>query len=108
MPKDDRVYVGHMLDIARKAVTLLGAKSRVEFDQDEALLLGLTHLIQTLGEAARKVTPEYQSAHPEIPWKKIIGMRNKVVHDYLDVDPDIVWHVVKEELNPLLDKLEGK
>jgi len=95
MPKDDRAYVGHMLDIARKAVNLLGAKSRIEFDQDEVLLLGLTHLIQTLGEAARKVTPEYQLAHPGIPWKKIIGMRNKVVHDYLDVNPVIVWHVVK-------------
>jgi len=108
MPKDDRVYVGHMLDIARKAVALLGSRSRAEFDQDEALLLGLTHLIQTLGEAARKVTPEYQGAHPGVPWKEIIGMRNKVVHDYLDVNPDIVWHVVKEELNPLVKKLEGK
>jgi len=107
MPKDDRVYVGHMLDIAKKAVKLLGGKSRAEFDADEALLLGLTHLIQTLGEAARKVTPGYQVAHPGIPWKEIVGMRNKVVHDYLDVNPDIVWHVAKEELSPLIRKLEG-
>lgn len=106
MPKDDRVYVGHMLDTARKAVALLAAKSRAEFDRDEVLILALTHLIQNFGEAARRVSAEFQERHPHLPWKAIIGMRHKVVHDYLEIDLDMVWHVASQELKPLTDKLE--
>jgi len=106
MPKDERAYLGNMLDTARKAVEILGTKNRKEFDGDETLVIALTHLVQNLGEAARRVSPEYQKDHAEIPWNKIIGMRHKVVHDYLDVNPDIVWHVVKAELPSLISALE--
>jgi uncharacterized protein with HEPN domain len=51
-----------------------------------------------IGEAARRVSPEIQRSHPEIPWSAIIGMRHKVVHDYLEVDEDIVWDVVTADL----------
>ena len=105
MAKDDRVYAGHMLDLARKAKQLLGSKPRKAFDEDETLLLALTHLVQTFGEAARNVSPAFQDQHPDIPWKEIVGMRHKVVHDYLDINPDIVWHVVTEELDPIIEKL---
>lgn len=106
MPKDDKVYVSHMRDSAAKAVAMLGAASREEFDQDETLLLALAHLIQMIGEAARQVSREYQDRHPGIEWTKIIGMRNKVVHDYLALDPDIVWNVVSRELEPLIRSLD--
>ncbi len=54
----------------------------------------LIHLIQVVGEAARQVSREFADKHPEIPWTNIIGMRHKVVYDYLGVDEDIVWQVV--------------
>ena len=53
---------------------------------DENLRLALIHLIQIIGEAGRQVSQEFSDRHPEIPWADIIGMRNKVVHDYLGVD----------------------
>ena len=65
-----------------------------------------THLVQVIGEAARQVSRDGTSGHPEIPWQEIVGMRHKVVHDYLGVDEDIVWQVVTEDLPPLLDALE--
>jgi len=83
MPKDDLVYVGHMLDSAGEALELLRGRSRTEFDSDKSLRLSLAHLFQTIGEAARRVSLVYQTAHPEIPWRSIIGIRHKVVHDYL-------------------------
>lgn len=58
-------------------------RSRAAYDADEDLRLALTHLVQTLGEAARRVSSPFQQAHPEVPWRKIIGMRHKVVHDLL-------------------------
>ena len=106
MQSDDLVYVGHMLDMARKALRLVGSKSRAEYDQDEALRLALAHLAQVIGEAARRVSPEFTQAHPKIPWKAIVGMRHKVVHDYMAVDEDVVWHTVTEELSALVSLLE--
>jgi uncharacterized protein with HEPN domain len=106
MQKDDLVYIGHMLDTARKATAKVEDTTRPEYDQDENLRLALAHLIQILGEAARRVSPGYQQAHPELPWKQIVGMRHKVVHDYLSVDFDIVWAAVTADLPPLITELE--
>ncbi len=59
-----------------------------------------------LGEAARGVSDEFRSSHPAIPWEDIIGMRHKIVHDYLAVDEDIVWEVVTTDLPSLIPSLE--
>ena len=107
MPKDDGVYVGHMLDNAQKARSLLGGRDRAAYDGDETLRLALAHVLQVIGEAARRISDSFRNQHPEIPWKAIVGMRHKVVHDYMDVDADIVWHTVVRELPPLIAQLEG-
>lgn len=59
-----------------------------------------------VGEAARRVSPEAQQKSSEIPWSDIIGMRHKIVHDYLDIDFDVVWEVVKTDLPDLVAHLE--
>jgi uncharacterized protein with HEPN domain len=105
-PKDDLVYVGHMLDMARKALAKVKGKGRPEYDADENLRMALIHLIQTIGEAARRVSPEFRDRNPGIPWARIVGMRNKVVHDYLSVDYDLIWDVVTVNLHPLAVELE--
>ena len=106
MPKDELVYVGHMLDTIRTALRLVAGKTRRDYDQDEVLRLALVHLVQVIGEAARRVSPEFSAAHPQIPWKAIIGMRHKVVHDYLGVDEEVVWDTVIHELPQLVRLLE--
>lgn len=106
MSPRDVVYVGHMLDMARKAVGKTQGLSREAYDVDENLRLALIHLVQVIGEAARKVSTAFTDEHPEIPWMNIIGMRHKVVHDYLGVDEDIVWQVVTEDLPHLVATLE--
>ncbi len=105
MPKDDSVYVGHMLDTARLAAAKVAGLTREAFDADETLRLALAHLIQTIGEAARQVSPTFREAHPQTPWAKIIGMRHRVVHDYLHVDFDLVWGVVSVDLPALIEAL---
>ncbi len=92
--------------MARKARAKVEGKSRTDFDADENLRLALAHLIQTIGEAARHVSPAFQQAHPSVPWGLIVGMRHKVVHDYLHVDYDIVWDVVTSDLPSLAAALE--
>jgi len=106
MRHDDAVYLRHMLETIRRAREKADV-GREAFDRDDTLQLALVHLVQMLGEAARRVSPELQSRHPEVPWGQIIGMRHRLVHDYLSVDLDIVWAVVKGDL-PELERLLGR
>ncbi len=106
MQGDDRLYIRHMLDSARKAQAIAGKMSRAEFDADETTRLALTHLLQVIGEAARRVSRDYQDSRPLIPWSGVIGMRHKVVHDYLNVDDDVVWQTLQEDLPELIAALE--
>jgi uncharacterized protein with HEPN domain len=106
MSPRDLVYLGHMLDMARKAVGKAKGLGHDAYETDENLRLALTHLVQVIGEAGRRVSSESSDDHPEIPWREIVGMRQKVVHDYLGVGEDIVWQVVTEDLPPLIVALE--
>lgn len=106
MLKDDLVFVKHMLDMAGQARQLVEGKTRADYDRDLALKLALSHLVQTIGEAARRTSPAMQATHPEIPWRNIVGIRHKVVHDYFYVDYDIIWDVVYSDLPDLIAKLD--
>lgn len=106
MKKDDLVYVGHMLDAARDAVSKIRSGDKTSFDSDDNLQLALTHLIQIIGEAARRVSGEFRQAHPEVPWTVIVGMRHRIVHDYIHVDFELVWEVSTRDLPTLIEQLE--
>ncbi len=105
MEKDDLVYLGHMLDVARRLRAKVANVDRAAYDADEDLRLALAHLVQTLGEAARRVSPDTQARHPQLPWKAIIGMRHKIVHDYMMVDEDILWQVATRQIGPVAELL---
>lgn len=106
MQRDDLVYIAHMLDASRQALRLVHGVTRTRYDDDEVLRLALTHVIQTIGEAARHVSEEFRAGHPAIPWAAIIGMRHRIVHEYFAVDEEIVWQTVVAELVPLAALLE--
>lgn len=106
MRGDDSIYLRHMLETARRA-RALGGDDRDRFLADEAKQLALVHLIQVLGEAARRVSAETRALHPAIPWSQIIGMRHRVVHDYFAVDLEIVWAVVSSDLPELITALRA-
>ena len=104
--RSDLLYLGHMLDTARRAHGKATAVTRAEFDRDENLQIAVTHLLQIIGEAARRTPEEIRREHPEIPWSDIIGMRHKLVHDYTEIRLDEVWRTALEDLRPLIDILE--
>ena len=104
--KHDIVYLSHMLYVCRQTLAFNRGKSRAQFNGDKLLQVGLAHMVQTIGEAARHVSREFQEQHSEIPWSEIIGMRHKVVHDYLLVDRNVVWKTVSEDLDALILFLE--
>jgi uncharacterized protein with HEPN domain len=108
MQHDDRVYLRHMLDMAKKAQELAGKKSREEFERDEVLRLALRHLLQIVGEAASRLPRDFRAGNPDIPWDEIVGMRHRVVHDYLGIDDEVVWTTVVQDLPSLVELLERK
>lgn len=104
--RDDRVPMRHMLDHAREAVALLAGCERSEVEGNRVLQLALTRLIEVVGEAAGRVSREGQEAHPEIPWRDAVTMRNRLIHGYDVIDYLRVWDTVALDLPPLIAALE--
>jgi uncharacterized protein with HEPN domain len=71
------------------------------------LALAIIKELEIIGEAAGKVSAEARATYPEIPWADIIGMRNRLIHGYFDIDPDLIWNTVNDDLDPLLEQLEA-
>jgi uncharacterized protein with HEPN domain len=70
-------------------------------DTDELFALAMARLLEIIGEAASQVTAEFRAMHPEIPWRAMIGMRNIVIHAYFEVDRDVIWQTLSEDIPPL-------
>jgi uncharacterized protein with HEPN domain len=106
MQAKDLVRLRHMLDHAREAVGLVQGKSRSDLDSDRLLGLALVRLMEIIGEAANRVSLEYKSRHPSIPWSQIISFRNRLIHGYDAVDMDILWQILHQDLPGLIDELK--
>ena len=90
-----------MLEAAEKALGFASGKNRADLDTDPLLLFALVRAIEIIGEAASRVSADQRAASPTLPWSAIVAMRNRLIHAYFDIDRDIVWRTVTEEI-PLL------
>ena len=106
MQKDDAVRLRHMLDAAQEAAFFAQNKTRSSLDTDRQLVLSLVKSIEIIGEAAANVTTKCREDFPQIPWRDIISMRNRLTHVYFDINLDILWKTVVEDLPPLIASLE--
>ncbi|MGB2936947.1 MAG: DUF86 domain-containing protein [Phycisphaerae bacterium] len=95
-----------MLDHAREAVEMAAGRSREDLDHDRQLNLALVRLLEVIGEAASRVPPEECRRRPGIPWRDVVGLRNRLIHGYDDVNFDILWTIVQDDLPPLGDRIE--
>ena len=107
MTEDDLVRIRHMLDAARDAISFAQGQSRESLDTNRMLTFALIRAIEIIGEAASRVTDATRAAYPQLPWPQIVGMRNRLIHAYFDVDLDRVWKTTSEEIPSLLTQLEG-
>ncbi|RDE14688.1 MAG: hypothetical protein C4K48_05660 [Candidatus Thorarchaeota archaeon] len=107
MLKDDKVRIQHMLDAVLEVIEFTHNKVRSDLDNDRKLKHALVRLLEIIGEAAVGMSENIMNKHPDIPWKEMIGMRNRLIHGYFDVDLDIVWQTVTEDIPPLKTLLEN-
>jgi uncharacterized protein with HEPN domain len=105
--RNDLVPMGDMLDAAREVEQILLGVDRGIFDRERTIQLSVLHLLQTIGEAARRVSEESRSAHPEIDWKDMIGMRSRLVHDYMNIDFNAVWKAATVDVPRLIAQLRA-
>ena len=105
MRNDDRVRILHMIEAAESVEQFASGRKRGDLDTDRMLLFAIVRAIEVIGEAASRVTDETQVASPGVPWASIVGMRNRLIHGYFDIDSDVVWKTVKEEIPGLLRSL---
>lgn len=103
---DDNTRLHHMVDAARKALHFTNGLSRYDLDSDEKLTLALTRLLEIIGEAASQISPETRNRLSTIPWKKMTGMRNALIHGYQQVNLDILWQTIIDDLPPLVNELQ--
>lgn len=105
-PKDDRVYLWDMLTAARAVVEFVRGRTLSEYEEDLLLRSGVERQIEIIGEAARRVSKEFQEAHPEIPWRSIQAQRHVLAHDYGEIKHDRVWRVAETHVPELITLLE--
>jgi uncharacterized protein with HEPN domain len=108
MTQPDELYLRHMLDAMDRVIELTQRTSFEEFELDWVVQDALLHELQVVGEAAGRVSKGLADAHPLVPWRKITGLRHKIVHEYFVVDLQVVWDTATldvPEVRPLLADL---
>jgi uncharacterized protein with HEPN domain len=107
MKRDDNVYLHHIMDAIELIEDYTKGMSENEFLTNSMAHDAVVRQIEIIGEAARNISDEFQSKYPELPWAKMVGIRNKITHEYFNVNYAIVWDTVKDDL-PSLKKSINK
>ncbi len=102
---DDTINLHHMLEHAIEAMQVTQGKTRADINNDRVLNLALARLLEIIGEAAGRVSKATREKIPQIPWADIVAMRNRLIHGYDQVDYDILWDAVQNDLPALVNEL---
>jgi|WetSurMetagenome_2_1015567.scaffolds.fasta_scaffold76508_3 uncharacterized protein with HEPN domain len=104
--RDDRALLWDILDAARKIRRFVVGRTFHEYETDDMLQAAVERKIEIIGEAARGVSPSFQAAHPEVPWRAIIAQRHVLAHEYGEIRQEKLWHVASVRVPELIALLE--
>ena len=105
MPRDSKVYLDDMLAAAKKINVYVEGVTRSDLERDAKTLDAILRNLEVIGEAAKNAPDRMREAHPDIPWRKMAGLRDILIHQYFGVDLDIVWDIVQNEVPKLAEAL---
>jgi len=106
MREEDEIRLRHMLEAAHDAISFTRGRTRSDLDKDRMLALSVVKAIEIVGEAAYRISQETKDELPSLPWVDIVGMRHRLVHAYFDIDLDVLWRTVQDDLPALVAILE--
>jgi uncharacterized protein with HEPN domain len=101
MRKNEAVYLLHILDAINQIETYTAGLSYLQFYQDRLIQDGVIRQLEIVGEACRSLSEEFRTQYPDLPWSQIIGLRNRLVHAYFDINLGIIWDIVHADIPPL-------
>jgi uncharacterized protein with HEPN domain len=104
----DNLYLEHIVQAVGKIKTYTEGLTLEAFKADSLRQDGVVRELEIIGEAARMISEKTKAAHPDIPWYQIIGMRNRLIHEYFGVDIDAVWKTAAQDLQVLVDAFSEK
>ncbi len=106
MKKDFYIFIEHILDSIEKIEEFTRNVSQSEFNRNIQLQDAIVRRIEIIGEAARNLPKNFTRKYPDIPWKEIIGTRDKIIHHYFGINLDIIWDIIKRNIPDLKRKLK--
>jgi uncharacterized protein with HEPN domain len=109
MNKDNRIYIDHILNSIDLILDYISGHDHDSFSIDSRTQDAVVRQLEIIGEATKQVSREFRNKNPQVPWSEMAGMRDILIHDYIDVDLDIVWKTASEsigELKALIENLE--
>ena len=106
--RDTLLLLEDMLQSAQKIKRYVTSLDFDSFMSDDKTMDAVVRNFEIIGEAANRVDPDFRDSNPEIEWKRIRGFRNRIVHEYFGIDYEIVWQIIEEFLDELIDWLDTK
>ena len=103
--KDDQLYIDHILQCISKIELYLTDLDKESFSNDSKTQDAVVRQLEIIGEATKRISNEFRIRNPQIPWSDMAGMRDILIHDYIDVDLDIVWKTASESIGALKELL---
>jgi uncharacterized protein with HEPN domain len=98
MKRDDAVYLRHILDASVLIGRYMAGLDELSFSANSLVLDAVVRQLEVIGEASKHISQDLRARHPEVPWHVASAMRNKLVHDYMGVEPAIVWNTATTDL----------
>lgn len=104
--KDETVYLRHIGDAIQQIESYTAGLSRKEFFAERMVQDAVVRQLEIIGEASRQLSDDLRTQHDHIPWRAMIGMRNRIAHEYLNLDLQVIWEVVKHDLPTLKTQID--
>lgn len=107
MKKDNVVYLRHILDAMHRIEEYTGGMVYEDFMKKNLVQAAVIREIEIIGEATKRLSDDIREKYSDIPWKKMAGIRDKLVHDYMGVDMDAIWDTVERDIPQLKKRIKG-
>ena len=101
----DQLYIQHIVEAIERIESYVVGLDFSSFDRNLMAHTAVIRELEVIGEAAKNLSAEFKTSHPNIKWPEIIGMRNKLIHEYFDIDTELVWQTIIKDLPELKKEL---